>query len=134
MTARTARSGSQKAGAALLAAGTLLAAGGALAPGSSSASSHREAPLTAANPLIDNTDTYAFVSPDKPDTTTLIANWIPFEDPSGGPNFYPFGADGYRYNIKVDNNGDAMPDITYQWTFTNDDKRDGHVPLQQRRR
>ncbi len=120
MTTRT-----KTTGAALMAAGALIATSGAFAPGLSSASSHREAPLTAANPLIDNTDTYAFVSPDKPDTTTLIANWIPFEDPSGGPNFYPFGADGYRYNIKVDNNGDAKPDITYRWTFTNDDKRTG---------
>jgi hypothetical protein len=78
---------------------------------------------------VDNTDTYAFVSPDKPDTTTLVANWIPFEDPSGGPNFYPFGADGYRYQIQVDNNGDAKPDITYRWTFTNDDTRAGNTFL-----
>jgi hypothetical protein len=61
--------------------------------------------------------------------TTLIANWIPFEDPSGGPNFFPFGADGYRYNIKVDNNGDAKPDVTYQWTFTNQDQRGGNTFL-----
>jgi hypothetical protein len=94
-----------------------------LGPSLSSASSHREAPLTAANPLVDNTDTYAFVSPDKPDTTTLVANWTPFQEPSGGPNFFPWGTDGYRYNIKVDNNGDAKPDITYQWTFTSDDQR-----------
>ncbi len=106
-------------------AATALAAGGAalLAPGTSSASSHREAPLTAANPLIDNTDTYAFQSPDDPTMTTLIANWIPFEEPAGGPNFYPFGTDGYRYNIKVDVNGDAISDVTYQWTFHDVDKR-----------
>ena len=106
-------------------AALVTAAGGAalLAPGTSSASSHREAPLTSANPLIDNTDTYAFVSPDKPDTTTLIANWIPFEDPAGGPNFYPFGTDGYRYNIKVDNDGDAQPDLTFRWTFRTEDLR-----------
>jgi len=106
-------------------AAVALAAGGSalLAPGTSSASSHREAPLTSANPLSDNTDTYAFVSPDNPLMTTLVANWIPFEDPAGGPNFYPFGADGYRYNIKVDTNGDAVSDITYQWTFHNIDKR-----------
>jgi hypothetical protein len=96
-----------------------------LGPGVSSASSHREAPLTAANPLVDNTDTYAFVSPDKPKTTTLLANWIPFQEPAGGPNFFPFGADGYRYNIKVDNDGDAKPDLTFQWTFKNDDQRAG---------
>ncbi len=106
-------------------AAVALAAGGTalLSPGTSSASSHREAPLTSANPLIDNTDTYAFVSPDNPAMTTLIANWIPFEEPSGGPNFYPFGTDGYRYNIKVDTNGDAIADVTYQWTFSNVDKR-----------
>ena len=118
------RSRAKKAAAAFLAGGlALTAAGAALGPGTSSASSHREAPLTAANPLVDNTDTYAFVSPDKPDTVTLIANWIPFEDPAGGPNFYPFGADGYRYNIKVDTNGDGLPDLTYRWTFTNIDTR-----------
>ena len=107
-----------------VAAAALAASGAALlAPGTSSASSHREAPLTSANPLADNTDVYAFVSPDNPKMTTLIANWIPFEDPAGGPNFYPFGADGYRYNIKVDNNGDGISDVTYQWTFNNVDKR-----------
>jgi hypothetical protein len=126
----TSRTRFTRGGSALVATGLVLTAGAlGLAPGTSSASSHREAPLTAANPLVDNTDTYAFVSPDKPDTTTLVANWIPFEDPAGGPNFYPFGADGYRYNIKVDNNGDAKPDITYQWTFTNDDKRAGNTFL-----
>ncbi len=105
-------------------AAALAAAGAALlAPGTSSASSHREAPLTLGNPLVDNTDTYAFVSPDDPTMTTLIANWIPFEDPAGGPNFYPFGADGYRYNIKIDNNGDAKPDLVYRWTFKSNDLR-----------
>ncbi len=118
------RASVRRAGRALVAAGMAVAGTGlALGPGLGGASSHREAPLTAANPLSDNTDTYAFVSPDKPDTVTLIANWIPFQDPSGGPNFYPWGADGYRYNIKVDNNGDAKPDITYRWTFKNEDKR-----------
>jgi hypothetical protein len=112
-------------GGALLAAAGLTAAGSAvlLGPATGSASSHREAPLTAANPLVDNTDVYAFVSPDKPDTATLIANWTPFQVPAGGPNFYPWGAAGYRYNIKVDNNGDAKPDQTYRFTFTNIDAR-----------
>jgi hypothetical protein len=111
--------------AALLTAAATATAGSALllSPGAGQASSHREAPLTAANPLIDNTDVYAFVSPDKPDTATLIANWTPFQVPAGGPNFYPWGADGYRYNIKIDNNGDAKPDQTYRFTFTNVDKR-----------
>ena len=115
------------AGVATLA--TLAGGSALLAPGTSSASSHREAPLTAANPLVDNTDTYAFVSPDKPDTTTLIANWIPFQEPGGGPNFYPFGAAGYRYNIKVDTDGDAISNVTYQWTFRNIDKRTGKTFL-----
>ena len=81
------------------------------------ASSHREAPLTAADPQIDSTDLYAFVSPDASDTVTLISNWIPFEEPSGGPNFYPW-APGVRYDINIDNNGDAKPDLIYRWVFT----------------
>jgi hypothetical protein len=100
-----------------------------LAPTTGTASSHREAPLTLASPLIDNTDVYAFVSPDKPDTVTLISNWQGFQDPSGGPNFFPWGAEGYRYNIKVDNDGDAVPDQTYRFTFNNIDERTGETFL-----
>jgi hypothetical protein len=85
---------------------------------SSNASSHREAPLLLADPQVDNTDVYAFVSPDKPGTVTLVGNWIPFEDPSGGPNFYPFATvDGARYVFNIDNNGDAKPDVVYRWMF-----------------
>ena len=80
------------------------------------ASSHREAPLISADPLADNTDTYAFVSPDAPNTVTLIANWIPLEAPGGGPNFYKFG-DDVLYRINVDNNGDAKDDIVYEFRF-----------------
>src|SRR5581483_10023902 len=79
-------------------------------------SSHREAPAISKDPVADNTDTYAFVSPDRPDTVTLIANYIPLEAPAGGPNFYEFG-DDVLYSIYVDNDGDAKPDITYQFTF-----------------
>jgi len=86
------------------------------------ASSHREAPLIAGDPRADNTDVYAFVSPDAPDSVNLIANWIPFEEPNGGPNFYPF-EDGSHYDINIDNNGNALPDIIYRWTFTSVDKR-----------
>ncbi|MFC4114716.1 DUF4331 domain-containing protein [Nonomuraea zeae] len=86
------------------------------------ASSHREAPAISADPQHDNTDVYAFVSPDKADTVTLLANWIPFEEPQGGPNFYPFATKS-RHNIKIDNDGDAKPDITYEWVFRNEDKR-----------
>lgn len=81
------------------------------------ASSHREAPLLATDPTADNTDVYAFVSPDAPDTVTLIANFIPFQKPDGGPNFYSFDPN-VIYEIHVDNNGDAVEDITFQWRFT----------------
>jgi len=80
------------------------------------ASSHREAPLIAGDPRADNTDVYAFVSPDAPDTVTLISNWIPFSEPNGGPNFYTW-ADDTRYTIKIDNDGDALADLTYVWVF-----------------
>src|SRR3954447_24848358 len=88
----------------------------ATAPGPVGASSHREAPLIAADPTVDGTDTYAFVSPDAPTTVTLIANWIPFEEPGGGPNFYHYD-DNASYYIKIDSNGDAVEDVTYKWTF-----------------
>ncbi|MER5752037.1 DUF4331 domain-containing protein [Streptomyces sp. NPDC002088] len=100
-----------------LAAGGLTAAGVAmLEPGAASASSHREAPLISGTPQYDNTDVYAFVSPDKPDTTTIIANWIPFEEPAGGPNFYTF-ADDAQYDIHIDNNGDAQGELLFRYTF-----------------
>jgi len=83
------------------------------------ASSHREAPLTSKDPSIDNTDVYAFVSPDDTSKVTLIANWIPFEEPAGGPNFYHFD-DTARYLIKIDRDGDAVEDVTYEWTFRTD--------------
>ncbi|WP_188190722.1 DUF4331 domain-containing protein [Nonomuraea sp. SYSU D8015] len=89
---------------------------------SGTASSHREAPKIAGDPRNDNTDVYAFVSPDKAGTVTLLANWIPFQEPNGGPNFYTFDTNS-RYNIKIDNDGDAQPDVTYQWTFRHEDKR-----------
>ncbi|MEW1859791.1 DUF4331 domain-containing protein [Streptomyces sp. NPDC088194] len=94
-----------------------------LTPGVSSASSHREAPLIAGDPKADNTDVYAFTSPDNPDTVTMVANWIPFEEPNGGPNFYPFANDAH-YNIKIDSDGDGKADTTYTWSFT-DHLRDG---------
>jgi hypothetical protein len=87
---------------------------GLLAP--SGASSHREAPLITEDPVADNTDTYAFVSPDRPDSVTVVANWIPLEEPAGGPNFHKFG-DDVLYEINIDANGDAYDDITYQFRF-----------------
>ena len=80
-------------------------------------SSHREAPEISKDPVADNTDVYAFVSPDRPDTVTLIANFIPLQLPYGGPNFHEFG-DDVRYEIHICNRGDARPDVTYQFRFT----------------
>ncbi len=80
-------------------------------------SSHREAPEISKDPVADSTDLYAFVSPDKPSTVTMIANYIPLEAPAGGPNFYEFG-DDVLYEINVDNNGDGVADVTYQFQFS----------------
>jgi hypothetical protein len=93
-----------------------------LGPGTATASSHREAPLVAADPAIDNTDLYAFVSPERPGYVTFVANWQPFEEPNGGPNFYPFATDA-TYHIKVDNDGDAKPDAEFRWKFRSVDNR-----------
>src|SRR6266851_2537010 len=79
-------------------------------------SSHREAPAIAKDPVADSTDLYAFRSPDVPNTVTLIANYIPLEGPDAGPNFFEFG-DDVLYAIYVDNDGDAKPDVTYQFRF-----------------
>ncbi|MER5436288.1 DUF4331 domain-containing protein [Streptomyces sp. NPDC002588] len=100
-----------------LAAGALTAAGVVvLAPGAAQASSHREAPLISGTPQYDDTDLYAFVSPDHPDTTTIIANVIPFEEPGGGPNFYQFAEDA-QYDLRIDNDGDAKEDLIFRYTF-----------------
>ena len=80
-------------------------------------SSHREAPTISKDPVADNTDTYAFVSPDAPDTVTIISNYLPAQAANGGPNFYEFG-DDVLYEIKVDNDGDGHADVTYQFRFT----------------
>jgi hypothetical protein len=79
-------------------------------------SSHREAPEISKDPVADNTDVYAFVSPDRPSTVTIITNYIPLEGPAGGPNFFEFG-DDVLYSIYIDNNGDGRPDVTYQFRF-----------------
>jgi len=79
-------------------------------------SSHREAPEISKDPVADNTDVYAFVSPDKPDTVTIITNYVPAEGPAGGPNFYEFGND-VLYSIYIDNDGDGLPEITYEFRF-----------------
>jgi hypothetical protein len=104
---------------ALAAAASLAVVAGmlALAPLTGGASSHREAPLVSADPQIDTTDVWAFVSEDRPDTVTLIASWIPFEEPAGGPNFYAWG-NGVHYDLNIDNDYDAKPDVTYRWVFS----------------
>ncbi len=79
-------------------------------------SSHREAPEISKDPVADSTDLYAFVSPDNPDTVTIIANYIPLESPDGGPNFYEFGTD-VLYAINIDNDGDGKADISYLFEF-----------------
>lgn len=80
-------------------------------------SSHREAPEISKDPVADNCDVYAFVSPDAPDTVTLISNFVPLQDPPGGPNFFEFG-DDVAYAIHIDNDGDGKPEISYVFEFT----------------
>src|SRR5436189_3913402 len=88
------------------------------APQASKASSHREAPLISDDPSADNTDLYAFRSPDKPDTVTILSDWIPGEDPAAGPNWYTFSPTA-RYDLYADTNGDGKPDITWYFRFKN---------------
>ena len=80
------------------------------------ASSHREAPLISADPAVDNTDVYAFVSPDDPNSVTFVANWFGLQEPNGGPTFYPWATDA-NYDINIDNDGNAKPDVGYRLTF-----------------
>jgi hypothetical protein len=80
-------------------------------------SSHREAPEISQDPVADNTDVYAFRSPDNPSTVTIVANYIPGQAPAGGPNFYEFGEE-VLYEIKIDNDGDGEEDIVYSFEFT----------------
>ncbi|GAA5105423.1 DUF4331 domain-containing protein [Alloalcanivorax gelatiniphagus] len=103
---------------ALACAGGLLTAVGFAGAGplAATASSHREAPLISGTPQYDATDLYVFRSPEKQSTVTLAANWLPFEEPAGGPNFYSFATDA-QYDIHVDNDADAKPDVTFRWTF-----------------
>src|SRR6478735_3090321 len=86
-------------------------------PSRASASSHSEAPLISQDPRADNTDLYAFVSPDDTSKVTMIANYIPLEAPASGPNFYSFD-DNVLYEIRIDQDGDGVPDIGYQFRFT----------------
>jgi hypothetical protein len=90
---------------------------GALAVTLGVGSSHREAPLSSLDPTADDTDVYAFKAPDAPNSLTVVANWIPFEDPAGGPNFYRLD-DRATYYINVDNTGDGRYDVRYRFRFT----------------
>ena len=104
----------------------LAAALGAVAIGAGS--SHREAPLTSLDPTADDTDVYAFTANDAQDTLTVVANWIPFEDPAGGPNFYRFD-DRAHYYINVDNTGDGKPDVRYLFRVQDQDAQPELVPV-----
>jgi hypothetical protein len=82
-----------------------------------SASSHREAPAIAEDQYVDNTDVYAFISPNDANKLVIVADYVPLLLPTSGPNFYKF-SDNARYEVHIDNNGDAVPDVGYRWTFT----------------
>ena len=94
----------------------VILAAAAIAVAVSFGSSHREAPLSALDPTADDTDIYAFTAPDAPNALTVASDWIPFEDPAGGPNFYRFD-DRAHYYINVDNTGDGVYDVRYLFTF-----------------
>src|SRR5207245_4607376 len=99
-----------------LAIAAAAATGLMVAPLTASASSHREAPLIAEDPLADNTDLYAFVAPDDPNRTVIVANYVPFENPAGGPNFDRFGHD-VAYHIHIDNRCDARDHLVFTFQF-----------------
>jgi hypothetical protein len=81
-------------------------------------SSHREAPQIMLDPSADNTDVYAFTAPDAPNSLTVVANWIPLEEPAGGPYFGKLDPRA-RYYVKIDNTGDGVEDVAYRWKFKN---------------
>jgi hypothetical protein len=99
-----------------LVASALAAALVGAGPGDGVASSHRDAPLISEDPTADNTDLYAFRSPDRPSTVTIVANWIPGEDPAAGPNYYTFSPSA-KYKLNIDRTGDARPDLVYEFRF-----------------
>ena len=90
-------------------------------------SSHREAPQIMLDPSADNTDLYAFTAPDAPDKLTIVANWIPLEDPAGGPNFGKLDPEA-KYYVKIDNTGDGVEDVGYRWKFKYAVPQPGVVP------
>jgi Domain of unknown function (DUF4331) len=100
----------------LAAAATIAAVAATLPATGVFGSSHREAPQIMLDPAADNTDVYAFTAPDAPDKLTVVANWIPLEDPAGGPNFGKLDPKA-RYYVKIDNTGDGVEDVAYRWQF-----------------
>src|SRR5271170_6368447 len=102
----------------LLAVLTASVAGGALA------SSHREAPFISTRPSVDGTDFYMFNSyePGRAGYVTLIANYLPLQDPQGGPNYFNLETDAY-YDINIDNTGSGLPDITFRFKFTDTSRK-----------
>ena len=103
---------------------TTALAGASFGAGAATASSHREAPGIAGQPQVDTTDVYAFLSPDKAGSVTLLANWLPFSEPAGGPNFYQFDPNAH-YDISIDTNGNSKPDVIYRWDFKTKVKNPG---------
>ncbi|CAN5379764.1 DUF4331 domain-containing protein [soil metagenome] len=91
--------------------------------GAALASSHREAPFISGNPKVDATDLYVFKSYEtgRQDYVTILANYQPFQDPQGGPNFFMFDPNAL-YEISIDNNGDGVEDLTFQFKFNNASK------------
>ena len=118
----------------LVVAGGLLTSAGlaGLGPLSATASSHREAPLIAGLPQYDNTDLYAFRSPERQDTVTLVANWIPFEEPAGGPELLHASPPTPATTSTSTTTHDAKADVTFRWTFKDHYRSQEHVPLRHR--
>src|SRR3954468_24746632 len=81
-------------------------------------SSHREAPRIMLDPSADNTDVYAYTAKDAPGSLTVVANWVPLEEPAGGPYFGKLDPRA-RYYVKIDNTGDGREDVAYRWKFRN---------------
>ncbi len=110
-------------------AGAVLATGAALLSTSAQAASHREAPFIAGLPKLDSTDLYMFRSyePGRENFVTIIANYVPFQTPYGGPNFFQLDPNAL-YEIHIDNNGDAKEDLTFQFRFNNT-TRDLSLPI-----
>src|SRR4051812_48201388 len=104
--------------AVLIVALTAAIAAGLLAAVGAFSSSHREAPRIMLDPAADNTDVYAFTAPDAQDSLTVVSNWVPLEEPAGGPYFGKLDPKA-RYYVKIDNTGDGYEDVAYRWQFKN---------------